>query len=83
METRLKQGVPPGSIVGPILFVFFMHCMSQIRMTIFMLMIPRLRLVQGGRSTMNKMYVRRGKVVTEALGHYKFESEYFLEWGCY
>ena len=31
----------------------------------------------------NKMYVRRGKAVTEALGQYKFESEYFLEWGYY
>ena len=31
----------------------------------------------------NKMHVRRGKAVTEALGQYKFESEYFLEWGYY
>ena len=47
----VKQGVPRGSIVGPILFVFFIHCMSQIRMTIFMPMTPHLRLVQGGMLT--------------------------------
>lgn len=29
------------------------------------------------------LYARRGKAVTEALGQYKFKSEYFLEWGYY
>ena len=36
-----------------------------------------------GQPNQNKMYVRRGKEVTEALGQYKFESEYFLECGYY
>ena len=29
------------------------------------------------------MYARRGKATTEALGQFKFESEYFLEWVYY
>jgi len=36
----------------------------------------------GHQPNQNKMYVRRGKAVTEALGQYKL-PEYFLEWGYY